>query len=125
MNTITNNTVFNYSEYEDKRVREAIKNTPVNEKINNQILEDYIYSFIKSTEYDCIINLYRYGPLRDGDIPDNSVNFVSLELFYLGFVTKIIVKGQDGYNALTHKGKEIYDALLEKSKKSVEKLLKD
>ena len=42
------------------------------------------------------------GPLEDGDVPSKSGRDSLLDK---GFVSKIIVKGEDGYNACTYKGR--------------------
>lgn len=52
-------------------------------------------------ERDCIRATYRNGPLFDGDIPSKVGRNSLLENDYLA---KVVVKGEDGYNACTHKG---------------------
>jgi hypothetical protein len=52
-------------------------------------------------EIDVIQAAFRNGPLFDGDVPSKSARDT---LLLEGFIAKVVVKGQDGYNACTHKG---------------------
>lgn len=52
-------------------------------------------------ERDCICAAYKNGPLFDGDVPSKSGRNSLLEK---GYMAKVVVKGDDGYNACTHKG---------------------
>lgn len=52
-------------------------------------------------ERDCIRAAYKNGPLFDGDVPSKSGRNSLLEK---GYMAKVVVKGEDGYNACTHKG---------------------
>ena len=52
-------------------------------------------------ERDCIRASYRNGPLFDGDVPSKSGRDRLLDK---GYMAKVVVKGEDGYNACTHKG---------------------
>lgn len=52
-------------------------------------------------ERDCIYAAYKNGPLFDGDIPSKSGRNSLLEK---GYMAKVVVKGEDGYNACTNKG---------------------
>ncbi len=56
-------------------------------------------------ERDFIKAIFSYGPLDDGDVPSKSIRDTLLNSEY---VAKIVVKGQDGYNACTHKGAWAY-----------------
>ena len=49
--------------------------------------------------------LYNSSPLLDGDIPSKAGLYKLIEN---GYASKIIVKGQDGYNACTYKGAIAY-----------------
>lgn len=52
---------------------------------------------------ECTLNAcYSNGPLEDGDVPSKSARDSLLDK---GFVSKVIVKGEDGYNACTYKGR--------------------
>lgn len=59
-------------------------------------------------ERDCIRAAYRLGPLYDGDVPSKSGRNSLLEK---GYMAKVVVKGEDGYNACTHKGAWAYRLL--------------
>ena len=52
-------------------------------------------------ERDCVRAAYQRGPLFDGDVPSKSGRNSLLEK---GYMAKVVVKGEDGYNACTHKG---------------------
>lgn len=56
------------------------------------------------------------GPLEDGDVPSKSARDSLLDK---GFVSKVIVKGEDGYNACTYKGRLALSAAKSKLKLSV------
>lgn len=52
-------------------------------------------------ERDCIRAGYKHGPLFDGDVPSKSGRDRLLDK---GYMAKVVVKGEDGYNACTYKG---------------------
>lgn len=52
-------------------------------------------------ERDTIRATYRYGPLFDGDVPSKVSRDALVEE---DFVTKVVMRGEDGYNACTYKG---------------------
>lgn len=52
-------------------------------------------------ERDCIYAAYKNGPLFDGDVPSKAGRNSLLEK---GYMAKVVVKGEDGFNACTHKG---------------------
>jgi len=54
---------------------------------------------------DTLVALVERGPLEDGDVPSKTGRNVLCEL---GLASKIIVKGQDGYQAATYEGREAY-----------------
>lgn len=56
-------------------------------------------------ERDTIIAAYRNGPLFAGDLPSKSARDV---LMAEGFMTSVVVKGEDGFNACTNKGAWAY-----------------
>ena len=56
---------------------------------------------MNGVERDCIRAGYNHGPLFDGDVPSKSGRDSLLEK---GYMSKVVVKGEDGYNACTHKG---------------------
>ena len=58
-----------------------------------------------SSERDCIRAGYKNGPLFDGDVPSKSGRNSLLEK---GYMAKVVVKGEDGFNACTHKGAWAY-----------------
>ncbi|WP_035384023.1 hypothetical protein [Ferriphaselus sp. R-1] len=61
-----------------------------------------------SAERDCIRAGYKYGPLFDGDVPSKGGRDQLLEK---GYMAKVVVKGEDGYNACTNKGAWAYRLL--------------
>lgn len=54
---------------------------------------------------DTVTALFERGPLFDGDVPSKSERDWLLENDYC---EKVVVKGEDGYNACTHKGAWLY-----------------
>ena len=52
-------------------------------------------------ERDCIYACFKRGPLHDGDVPSKSGRD---QLLVKGYMAKIVVNGEYGYNACTHKG---------------------
>jgi hypothetical protein len=54
-----------------------------------------------SGERDTIKACYLKGPLFDGDIPSKIARDKLIEK---GFIAKVVVKGEDGFNACTQKG---------------------
>lgn len=57
------------------------------------------------SERDCIYASYKHGPLFDGDVPSKSGRNSLIEK---GYMAKVVVNGEDGYNACTHKGAWAY-----------------
>lgn len=64
---------------------------------------------MSSAEIDCIKASYKLGPLFDGDIPSKSGRD---SLLKSGFMSKVVVNGQDGFNACTHKGAWAYRLII-------------
>jgi hypothetical protein len=58
-----------------------------------------------SAERDCIRASYKRGPLFDGDVPSKTGRDRLLEN---GYMEKVIVKGEWGYNACTYRGAWAY-----------------
>lgn len=56
-------------------------------------------------ERDCLYAAYKNGPLFDGDVPSKAGRNSLLEK---GYMAKVVVKGEDGFNACTHKGAWAY-----------------
>jgi len=54
---------------------------------------------------ETLIALVECGPLEDGDVPSKSGRD---SLIQLGLAAKVIVKGQDGFQAATYAGAEAY-----------------
>ena len=59
---------------------------------------------------DTLIALVEQGPLWDGDVPSKRQRD---ELIEHGLCAKVVVRGEDGYNAATYAGREAYVAMLE------------
>jgi len=57
---------------------------------------------------ECIRAAFRHGPLLDGDVPSKAARDTLLDE---GYMTKVVVGGNDGYNACTHKGAWAYRLL--------------
>jgi hypothetical protein len=53
----------------------------------------------------CLCAAYLDGPLFDGDVPSKEGRNSLIEK---GYMTKVVVKGEDGFNACTHKGAWAY-----------------
>lgn len=64
---------------------------------------------MKGNESDVIIGAFKNGPLHDGDVPSKSGRD---SLVSDGFIAKVVVKGDDGFNALTYSGLMIYRILM-------------
>ncbi len=56
---------------------------------------------MSAAERDCIRASYERGPLCDGDVPSKVGRD---KLTDRGYMAKIVVKGEYGYNACTYKG---------------------
>jgi hypothetical protein len=63
---------------------------------------------LDSGECDCIVASCENGPLDDGDVPSKTSRN---NLLTKGFMVKVVVKGEDGYNACTQKGYWAYKLL--------------
>lgn len=61
-----------------------------------------------SGERDVIRSTHRHGPLGDGDVPSKRARDKLLDE---GFVSKVVVRGEEGYNACTYKGARAYRLL--------------
>lgn len=59
-------------------------------------------------EVDTIIGAFKNGPIYDGDVPSKSARD---GLLSEGFMAKVIVKGEDGFNALTYRGAMLYSIM--------------
>jgi len=59
-------------------------------------------------ERDTLRAAYKNGPLWDGDLPSKAGRD---ELVSKGFMERIVVKGEDGYNACTLRGAMVYKAI--------------
>jgi len=55
-----------------------------------------------------LLALHRVGPLRDGDVPSKAGRD---ELLAIGLIEKIIVRGEDGYQACNYRGRDVMKAL--------------
>lgn len=57
---------------------------------------------------DTIVATYKNGPLFDGDVPSKAARDA---LVKEGYMARIVVKGEQGYNALTYKGRDLYNLI--------------
>jgi hypothetical protein len=65
-------------------------------------------------EIDTLHAAFMSGPLHDGDVPSKSCRDTLLSE---GFIAKVIVKGNDGFNACTYSGSVLYRILESLSEK--------
>lgn len=63
---------------------------------------------MNSAEYDCIRAGFKHGPLFDGDVPSKVGRDSLLDK---GYMAKVVIKGEEGYNACTCKGARAYRLL--------------
>jgi len=63
---------------------------------------------MNGAERDCILGGYKHGPLFDGDVPSKSGRDRLVEK---GYMARVVVKGEEGYNACTYKGARAYRLL--------------
>jgi hypothetical protein len=61
-----------------------------------------------SAERDTITAAFKKGPLDSGDVPSKSARDT---LVLEHFVARVVVRGEDGFNACTHKGRAAYNIL--------------
>jgi hypothetical protein len=59
-------------------------------------------------ETDTLIALVECGPLWDGDVPSKTGRDSLLEQ---GLAVRVVVKGEDGWQAATYAGRDAYKAL--------------
>lgn len=58
-----------------------------------------------SNDFETLDAVFNHGPLHDGDIPSaNSRN----KMYDLGVISRVIVKGEYGFNICTYKGAFVY-----------------
>lgn len=56
---------------------------------------------MKASESDTLTGAFKHGPLHDGDVPSKTGRDI---LVSEGFMAKVVVKGEDGFNACTYRG---------------------
>ena len=61
----------------------------------------FIETALQTNNLDTLRALFKSGPLFDGDLPSKAERDWLVEN---GYCEKVVVKGEDGYNACTHKG---------------------
>ena len=83
-----------------ERLREALQNVLWVDQQNEKELT--------SAEKDTLIALVESGPLFDGDVPSKQGRD---SLIQRGFAVKLVVNGEDGYQAATYAGRDAYKAL--------------
>lgn len=64
---------------------------------------------LSSAALDTLRALLERGPLGDGDVPSKSGRD---ELLEIGAAEKIVVNGEDGYQAATYYGRDVYQHTL-------------
>lgn len=62
---------------------------------------------LTGAELDTLIALVEQGPLWDGDIPSKTGRD---GLMACGFAARVIVRGEDGWQAATYSGRDVYKA---------------
>jgi hypothetical protein len=65
-------------------------------------------SDLNGAEKDTLIALVEKGPLWDGDVPSKQGRD---SLVQRGLAAKVIVKGEDGWQAATYAGRDAYKAM--------------
>ena len=64
-------------------------------------------SMLTGSEMDTLIALVEQGPLWDGDVPSKQGRD---SLVQRGLAAKVVVKGEDGWQAATYAGRDAYRA---------------
>lgn len=72
----------------------------------------------RANAFDTIVGLFKNGPLYDGDVPSKTERDW---LVQNGLASKVIYKGEDGYQALTYKGAKCYRIILSQKRFEVAK----
>ena len=62
---------------------------------------------LTGAEVDTLVALVESGPLWDGDLPSKTARDCLIDR---GFVTRIVVHGEDGWQAATYSGRDAYKA---------------
>lgn len=62
---------------------------------------------LSGAEAETLVALVEHGPLWDGDVPSKSGRDGLLQK---GLAVRIVVKGEDGYQAATYVGRDAYKA---------------
>ena len=65
-------------------------------------------SMLTGSEMDTLIALVEQGPLWDGDVPSKHGRDA---LIAQGLAVRVVVKGEDGWQAATYAGRDAYKAL--------------
>jgi hypothetical protein len=68
-----------------------------------------VQSKMENGEHDCLIAAYESGPLFDGDVPCKASRD---NLMALGYMARVVVKGEEGQNACTQSGALAYHVLM-------------
>lgn len=63
---------------------------------------------LTGAEKDTLIALVEQGPLWDGDVPSKTGRDA---LISQGLAVRVVVKGEDGWQAATYAGRDLYKAL--------------
>ena len=88
-------------------------NTKDEQNKNLEIITDCMDFECESTVTDTLYGMFEHGPLYDGDVCSKQERDRLLEK---GYCSKVVVKGQDGFNACTYKGQRLYRCLKAKYK---------
>lgn len=75
------------------------------------VLKDVL--MMDSCQRDTIKAAYEHGPLFDGDVPSADSRNTLMDGDY---IAKVIVQGEDGYNACTYKGALAYKLIEERKR---------
>ena len=76
-----------------------------NDRIGEAVKFIHQVQNMTSAERDVIVASFENGPLYDGDVPSKTGRDSLLDC---GFVSKVVVKGEEGYNACTYLGARAY-----------------
>lgn len=76
-----------------------------NDRIGEAVKFIHTVQNLTSDQRDVIVASFENGPLYDGDVPSKTGRD---QLIDIGFVSKVVVKGEEGYNACTYLGARAY-----------------
>lgn len=85
--------------------------TKKEQDLNMEIINDCMSFDCETSVTDTLYSMFDNGPLYDGDVPSKQQRDLLLNKDYC---SKVIVNGEDGFNACTYKGRALRGCLKEK-----------